>query len=144
MNDSNLRSRIFDPALKKARIPKIRFHDLRHCYASLLIEQGESPKYIQNQMGHSSINVTFDIYGHLMKDSNQEAATRLRDTIFGSISWWEIVSHGSQVAIESIWPGARSYTSGLREAGSIGAFTDGEVSPAKALLSTMMMLTESW
>jgi integrase len=83
MNDSNLRSRIFDPALKKAKIPKIRFHDLRHCYASLLIEQGESPKYIQNQMGHSSINVTFDIYGHLMKDSNQEAASRLGNTIFG-------------------------------------------------------------
>jgi len=34
-------------------------------------------------MGHSSINVTFDIYGHLMKDSNQEAATRLGDAIFG-------------------------------------------------------------
>ena len=84
INDSNLRSRIFDPALKKAKIPKIRFHDLRHCYASLLIDQGESPKYIQNQMGHSSINVTFDIYGHLMKDSNQEAATRLGNTIFGS------------------------------------------------------------
>jgi integrase len=83
MNDSNLRSRIFDPALKKAKIPKIRFHDLRHCYASLLIDQGESPKYIQTQIGHSSINVTFDIYGHLMKDSNQEAATRLGNAIFG-------------------------------------------------------------
>jgi len=83
INDSNLRSRIFDPALKKAKIPKIRFHDLRHCYASLLIDQGESPKYIQMQMGHSSINVTFDIYGHLMKDSNQEAASRLGNTIFG-------------------------------------------------------------
>lgn len=86
INDSNLRSRIFDPALKKAKIPKIRFHDLRHCYASLLIDQGESPKYIQAQMGHSSINVTFDIYGHLMKDSNQEAATRLGNTIFGESS----------------------------------------------------------
>jgi integrase len=51
--------------------------------ASLLIEQGESAQYIQNQMGHSSINVTFDIYGHLMKDSDQEAANRLGNTIFG-------------------------------------------------------------
>ncbi len=84
INDSNLRSRIFDPGLKKAKIPKIRFHDLRHCYASFLIDQGESPKYIQTQMGHSSINVTFDIYGHLMKDTNQEAATRLGNAIFGN------------------------------------------------------------
>jgi len=81
---SNLIHRIFSPALKKAKLPKIRWHDLRHCYASLLIDQSESPKYIQTQMGHSSINVTFDIYGHLMKDSNQEAATRLGNVIFGN------------------------------------------------------------
>jgi integrase len=83
-NDGNFRGRTFYSVLKKARIPKIRFHDLRHCYASLLIDQGESPKYIQAQMGHSSINVTFDIYGHLMKDSNQESATKLGNTIFGN------------------------------------------------------------
>ena len=83
IDDSHLRNRVFNPALKKAKIPKIRWHDLRHCYSSLLIDQGESPKYIQTQMGHSSINVTFDIYGHLMKDSNQEAATRLGNAIFG-------------------------------------------------------------
>jgi len=91
LNDNNLRSRIFEPALKKARIPKIRFHDLRHCYASLLIDQGENPKYIQNQMGHSSINVTFDVYGHLMKSSNQEAAIKLGNTIFGNGS--KVVAH---------------------------------------------------
>ena len=86
IDDSHLRNRIFEPALKKAKIPKIRFHDLRHTYASLLIDQGEKPKYIQNQMGHSSINVTFDIYGHLMDDSNQEAATRLGNAVFGEDS----------------------------------------------------------
>jgi integrase len=80
----NMVQRDFLPALKKAKIPRIRFHDLRHCYASLLIDQGENPKYIQAQMGHSSINVTFDIYGHLLKDSNQEAATRLGNAIFES------------------------------------------------------------
>jgi integrase len=79
---SNLIHRVFLPALKKAEIPKLRFHDLRHTYASLLIDQEENPKYIQTQMGHSSINVTFDIYGHLMKDSNQEAASRLGNKIF--------------------------------------------------------------
>jgi integrase len=73
----------FLPTLKWAGIPKIRFHDLRHTYASLLIDQGEQPKYIQTQMGHSSINITFDIYGHLMRGANEEAARKLGDTIFG-------------------------------------------------------------
>ena len=43
-----------------------RFHDLRHFYASMLIAQGESPEYIQDQLGHVSITTIFDIYGHLM------------------------------------------------------------------------------
>jgi len=83
MEPTNLVKRIFLPTLKKAKMPKIRFHDLRNTYESILIGQGENPKYIQTQMGHSSINVTLDIYAHLMKDSNQEAATRLGNAIFG-------------------------------------------------------------
>ncbi|MBW2062760.1 MAG: tyrosine-type recombinase/integrase [Deltaproteobacteria bacterium] len=61
----------------------MRFHDLRHTYASLLIDQGEHPKYIQIQMGHSSINVTMDTYGHLMNPVNREASGRLDTAIFG-------------------------------------------------------------
>jgi len=75
-------SRYFNPALKKAGIEKIRFHDLRHTYASLMIEQGENIKYIQSQLGHSSPTVTWNVYAHLMKPVNQEAAIRLEKTIF--------------------------------------------------------------
>ena len=82
MEPVNLVKRHFIPALKKAKIPKIRFHDLRHTYAILLIDQEENPKYIQAQLGHSSINMTFDIYGYLMKDSNKGTATRLGNAIF--------------------------------------------------------------
>lgn len=78
----NMVKRKFEPALKKAKIDRIRFHDLRHTYASIQIDLGENPKYIQNQMGHASINVTFDIYGHLIKTENKEAAKRLGDAIF--------------------------------------------------------------
>ncbi|MBW1870187.1 MAG: tyrosine-type recombinase/integrase, partial [Deltaproteobacteria bacterium] len=74
----------FEPALKKAEIQRIRFHDLRHTYASIQIELGENPKYIQHQMGHSSIRITYDTYGHLMKTVNKEAASRLGDAIFGA------------------------------------------------------------
>jgi len=65
-------------------LPRIRFHDLRHTYyASLLIEQGESLKYIQTQLGHSSINVPMDTHGHLMNPVNREASRRLDTAIFG-------------------------------------------------------------
>ena len=83
INHNNMVNRHFNPALKVAKLPTIRFHDLRHTYASLLIEQGENIKYIQNQLGHSSPTVTLNIYAHLMKPVNQEAACRLENTIWG-------------------------------------------------------------
>ena len=81
INHNNLIQRHFYPALEKAGLPKIRFHDLRHTYASLLIEQGENIKYIQSQLGHSSPTVTLNVYAHLMKSVNQEAASKLEDKI---------------------------------------------------------------
>lgn len=80
-NAANLLYRRFFPALRRAGLPRMRFHNLRHSYASLLIAQGEHPKYIQSQLGHSSINVTMDIYGHLMQTVNQKTASRLGKTV---------------------------------------------------------------
>jgi integrase len=72
------------PLVKKATDGRVkRFHDLRHFFASVLIENGESPKYIQDQVGHASITTTFDIYGHLMPKAKQEATKRLERSIFG-------------------------------------------------------------
>jgi integrase len=99
LDPSPMVKRHFLPALKAAKLPRIRFHDLRHTYASLLIDQGENPKYIQNQMGHSSINITFDTYGHLMKDTNQESASKLGNTIFKS---------GSKMVAEAKKEGGRN------------------------------------
>jgi integrase len=76
--------RHFLPALKAADLPRIRVHDLRHTYASLLIEQGENVKYIQSQLGHSSPTVTLNVYAHLMKPTNQEVACGLENSIFGA------------------------------------------------------------
>jgi len=63
--------------LKDAGIRQVRFHDLRHTFASLLIEQEAHPKYIQEQMGHSSIQVTMDTYGHLFPNRNRGLVDRL-------------------------------------------------------------------
>ena len=82
MNYSNMVKRYYRKGLRTAGIPQIRFHDLRHSYASLLLQQGENIKYIQTQLGHSSPTVTLNVYSHLMKGENQEAACRLENTIF--------------------------------------------------------------
>lgn len=80
----NMLYRCFFPALRRAGLPRIRFHDLRHTYASLLIAQREHPKYIQAQMGHSTIKLTMDTYGHLMDTINKDAASRLGKSVFGT------------------------------------------------------------
>ena len=82
MNYRNMVQRYYRKALKDAGIPQIRFHDLRHTYASLSLAQGENIKYIQTQLGHSSPTVTLNVYSHLMKKENQEAVCRLENTIF--------------------------------------------------------------
>lgn len=75
--------REFFPALERAGIRRIRFHDLRHTYASLLIAQGENIKFIQSQLGHSSAKTTLDRYGHLMPNLENDAAKRLDKNVFG-------------------------------------------------------------
>jgi integrase len=75
--------RIFEPALKAAGLRRIRFHDLGHTCASLLIAQGENPKYIQKQLRHASIQITFDRYGHLVPETNRKAMRKMEETLFG-------------------------------------------------------------
>lgn len=67
-SDDNLAKRRFLPALNRAGIDKIRFHDLRHTYASLLIAKDVNIKYIQKQMGHASFEIIMNTYAHLMPE----------------------------------------------------------------------------
>ena len=69
--DKNNLDKLWRNALKEAGIRQIRFHDLRHTFASQLIEQGAHPKYIQEQLGHASITMTMDTYGHLFPNRNR-------------------------------------------------------------------------
>lgn len=70
LHPDNLYHRYFLAVLTKAGIRKIRLHDLRHTFGSLLIQNGASIVYVKDQMGHSSIQVTVDTYGHLMPGVN--------------------------------------------------------------------------
>ena len=67
---------IWRPIAEKAKMPGTRFHDLRHFFASQLIAQGETSAHVREQMGHSSIKVTFDTYGHLFPGRGKEASGR--------------------------------------------------------------------
>jgi len=68
VDGTTLSKRIFHRALSLAELRRVRFHDLRHTFASLLIEQGEDLNYIKEQLGHHSITITVDRYGHTLKD----------------------------------------------------------------------------
>ena len=81
LNDRNVTQRVFEPALKSAGLRRIRFHDLRHTCASLLIEQGENPKYVQKQMRHASVQITFDRYGHLFPETNRQAMKKMDEML---------------------------------------------------------------
>jgi integrase len=79
LSAENWRKRVFAKALDKASLRKIRIHDLRHSYASQLIQAKESLAYVKEQLGHHSIKVTVDIYGHLAPEGNKAAVDKLDD-----------------------------------------------------------------
>jgi integrase len=93
LRPSNITRRSFRTALQdaesvraKAKLPAIgplRWHDLRHTFGSIKLEQGENPYYVQRQMGHSSIQITFDVYGHLLETRKPEAAAKTDEFVFG-------------------------------------------------------------
>lgn len=62
-------------------LPRIRFHDLRHTSATLLIHAGEHPKVIQSRLGHSNITTTMNTYGHLLQETDQRASSHF-DKLF--------------------------------------------------------------
>ena len=73
----------FQKILKRAGLAKMRFYDLRHTHASLLIAEGVHPKKIAERLGHASIKLTMDLYGHLFEGSDKESAERMQK-LFGN------------------------------------------------------------
>lgn len=74
-------NRFLDEAIARAGLRRIRFHDLRHTCASLLLAQGVSPRVVMEVLGHSQMSITTDLYGHVMPSSLRSAADAL-DGVF--------------------------------------------------------------
>lgn len=77
--NNNRPGKILDSLLKKLNIPKIKFHALRHTYATRLFEAGVPPKTVQTLMGHYDISITMDIYTHVMHNTKQGAVDKIND-----------------------------------------------------------------
>lgn len=74
MDGRNLTQHPFYPLLKRAGLPQIRFHDLRHTCATTLLGQGINPKQVSEMLGHSAIAITRGLYGHVLPHMHQQAA----------------------------------------------------------------------
>ncbi|MGH9408280.1 MAG: site-specific integrase, partial [Vicinamibacterales bacterium] len=81
IDPDNWYKREFPAVRKRAKLRSIGLHALRHTYASLLINAGENLKYVSRQLGHASIQITADLYGHLFKETSTAAMRRLNARI---------------------------------------------------------------
>ena len=70
-------TRLFRKASKKAGVPEIRLHDLRHTYASVALSAGVHPKVVSERLGHANIGITLDTYSHCLPALSEEAACRV-------------------------------------------------------------------
>ncbi len=83
LHGHNITQRDLRGVCKRARVPRIRFHDLRHCHATHLLRQGTHPKVVQERLGHSTSAVTLNIYSHVLPGMQEEAARRLEAQLMG-------------------------------------------------------------
>ena len=82
-NPNNFTIEHFKPLLKKASIPDdVKFHDLRHTHATLLLQRGVNIKVVAERLGHAKATMTMDVYSHVMPDM-QDAAIKALAGMFG-------------------------------------------------------------
>jgi integrase len=73
--------KVFKQYLKKAGLPDIRFHDLRHPAATLMFQMGTHPKIVQERLGHSDISLTLNTYSHVMPSMQEEVANKMDEKL---------------------------------------------------------------
>ena len=71
----------FKKLLRRIDLPAIRFHDLRHTAATLMLQQGVHPKIVQERLGHADISMTLNIYSHVLPSMQEDAAEKLDELL---------------------------------------------------------------
>ena len=77
----NLHDKHWKPLLRRSGLPDVRFHDLRHTCATLLLAKGVHPKIVSEMLGHSSIAITLDTYSHVIPGLGEVAASAIEDAL---------------------------------------------------------------
>jgi integrase len=81
LDGRNVIRTVFEPALARSGLSRMRFHDLRRAFAFLLIAQGAHVKYISEQLEHASVQITLDRYGHLFDQSYLDESSKLEKAL---------------------------------------------------------------
>jgi integrase len=84
--DAGYVRRIFKALVASIERPDMRFHDLRHTAATLMLQQGVHPKVVQERLGHAKISMTLDIYSHVLPSMQEEAAELIDDVLYRNLS----------------------------------------------------------
>jgi integrase len=84
--DPSTLSHTFSKAMVRAGVPHIRFHDLRHTHATLMLKAGIHPKVVGERLGHSNIRTTIDTYSHVLPGLQEAAAHRFDEMLDESVS----------------------------------------------------------
>ena len=84
--DPSVLSHNFARLIKRAGFQNVRFHDLRHTFASLMLLRGAKPKVISEALGHSSVAFTMDVYSHIIEGMQSDAMALLNEVLPPGIS----------------------------------------------------------
>lgn len=74
-------SKVFDRRVARYAVPRIRFHDMRHTWATLALQAGVHPKIVSDRLGHASVAFTLDVYSHAVQGLDDDAAARVADLV---------------------------------------------------------------
>lgn len=73
--------REFEREARRLKLPRIRFHDLRHTAATFMLTNGDHPKVVSERLGHASVRITLDLYSHVLPDTQRASADRLDEAL---------------------------------------------------------------
>jgi integrase len=78
---SNVVNRSFKPLLSRARLPNLRFHELRHTCAAIMDRTEVEPTYAHHRLGHADISVTLNTYTHVLPEARAEVARKIEEAL---------------------------------------------------------------